>query len=118
MTSFRLLSAALLLAASTTAALSGASSVPTNYQPDPALKRASRGELEARVRKACTVTQAKLQNVSEPSLAGPCACYATRTIRSLDPAELQAYRDSGVFNDAARAKAIASLDACRLQRPV
>jgi hypothetical protein len=118
MTSFRLLSAALLVAASATAALAGASSVPTNYQPDPALKKASRGELEARVRKACAVTQAKLQNVSEPSLSGPCGCYATRTIRSLDPAELQAYRDTGVFNDPARAKAVAALDACRLQRPV
>ena len=118
MTPFRIVAAALVLAASAPAALAGASSVPTNYQPDPALKNASRGELEARVRKACTVTQSKLQNASEPSLSKPCGCYASQTLRTLDASELQAYRDSGVFNEGARAKAFAALDACKLQRPV
>jgi hypothetical protein len=118
MSSIRLIVSALFLAAATGGALAGASSVPTNYQPDPALQRASRGELEARVRKACAVTQAKLKNVSEPAVSGPCGCYASRTLRALDEAEIQAYRSTGVFNDGARAKALAALDACRLQRPI
>jgi hypothetical protein len=114
----RLLVAAAALVAASGGALAGASSVPTNYQPDPALQRASRGELEARVRKACAVTQAKLQNVSEPAVAGACGCYASRTLRALDEAEIQAYRATGVFNESARAKALAAIDACRLQRPI
>ena len=118
MTSIRLLVAAATLVAASGGALAGASSVPTNYQPDPALQRASRGELEARVRKACAVTQAKLKNVSEPAVAGPCGCYASRTLRSLDETEIQAYRGTGVFNESARAKALAAVDACRLQRPI
>lgn len=118
MTPFRTLAAALALAVSATAALAGASSVPTNYQPDPALKNASRGELEARVRKACTVTQAKLQNVSEPALSRPCGCYASQALKSFEPSELQAYRDTGLFNEGARAKALAAIDACKLQRPI
>lgn len=104
--------------ASGMAAWAGASSVPTNYQPDPALKTASRGELEARVRTACTIVQARLQNVSESSLSQPCRCYASRTMRALSAEEIQAYRDTGVFNDGARAKALAAIDACRLQRPI
>jgi hypothetical protein len=118
MAKVRCLFAAFILALSATAALAGASSVPTDYQPDPALKRASRGELEARVRKSCTVTQAKLQRVPEPTVSSPCACYAAATLRSLDPGELQAYRDTGVFNDTARGKALAAVDACKLRRPI
>lgn len=118
MTSLRTLAAALALAASATAAFAAASSVPTNYQPDPALQKASRGELEARVRKACTVTQAKLQTVSEGSVSKPCGCYATTSLRSFDQTEIQAYRDTGVFNESARAKALAALDSCGLKRPL
>ena len=99
------------------AALAAGSSTPTNYEPDPALKTASRAELEARIRKSCTVIQARAQSVAETSLSGPCGCYASRTFRELDAAEVQAYRDTGVFNDSARAKALAAIDACKLQRP-
>jgi hypothetical protein len=106
------------MAASATVALAGASSVPTNYEPDPALQRASRTELEARIRKACTITQARLQNVSETALSSPCGCYASRTFRSMSQDEVQAYRDTGVFNDNARAKALAAIDSCKLQRPI
>lgn len=106
------------LVATTSLAVAGASSTPTNYQPDPALKRASRVELEARIRKACAVTQARAQNVSESAVSSPCGCYASRTLRALDNDELQAYRETGVFNDGARTKALAAIDACKLQRPV
>ena len=80
-------------------AFAGASSVPTNYQPDPALKTASRGELESRIRKSCAVVQARLQNVSQLSVSSPCGCYASRALRSFDASEVQAYRDTGVFNE-------------------
>jgi hypothetical protein len=108
----------LALAATGSAALAGAASTPTNYQPDPALQRASRAELEARIRKACMVTQARLQSASESAMSSACGCYASRTLASFDAAELQAYRTTGVFNDTARGKALAAIDACRLQRPV
>jgi hypothetical protein len=93
-------------------ALAAASSVPTNYQPDPALQRASRGELESRVRKACVIVQARELGVSESSLSRPCGCYASRTLASFTPGELQSYRDTGVFDQSAQAKAYAALSAC------
>ncbi|MBZ6074753.1 hypothetical protein [Microvirga puerhi] len=109
--------AALAIAASTHAAFASASNTPTQYEVDPALKTASMSELQSRVRQACSVTQAKLQNVSEASLSRKCDCYAGRTMRTLSTDEVQAYRDTGVFNDGARAKAVTAIDACKLQRP-
>jgi hypothetical protein len=114
---FRSLLAAAAMAISATAVFAGASNMPTMYDPDPALKTASMGELRVRVGQACTVTQARLQNVSEVSLSRKCDCYAGRTMRSLSNEEVQAYRDTGVFNDTARAKALGAIDSCRLQRP-
>jgi hypothetical protein len=110
--------ASIMFAASATVALAAASSVPTVYDPDPALKKASRVELESRIRKACTITQAKVQNVAETSLSSPCGCYASRTLRSMSADEVQAYRDTGVFNEGARAKALSAIDSCKLQRPI
>jgi hypothetical protein len=118
MSFLRLILAGFWLAVANSAAFAAASSVPTNYEPDPALQRASRGELETRVRKACVVVQARMQNQSETSMARPCGCYASRTLKAMDATEIQAYRDTGVFNDSARAKALAGLDACRLPRPM
>jgi hypothetical protein len=110
--------AAAALIGSLLPAFAGASSVPTNYQPDPALKTASRGELESRIRKSCAIVQARLQNVSEVSVSSSCGCYASRALRSFDASEIQAYRDTGVFNESARVKALAAIDACKLQRPL
>ncbi|WP_375408239.1 hypothetical protein [uncultured Methylobacterium sp.] len=93
-----------------TAALEG-------YTPDPALKTASPRNLAGRVRYACTVTQGRLQSVPEASLARPCGCYADRTLASLDRGEIESYRSTGYFNDSAKAKALAALDACQLPRP-
>ena len=102
----------------TSAAFAAASNMPTQYQPDPALKTASMGELRSRVSQSCTVIQARIQNVSESSLSRKCTCYAGRTMRALSPDEVQAYRDTGVFNDTARLKALAAIDECRLERPI
>lgn len=111
-----LVAAAVSLSAS--AACAGASNMPTQYQPDPALKTESVSQLRARVSQACAITQAKLQSeASEASLNRSCDCYAGRTMRSLSPEEVQAYRDTGVFNDTARAKALTALDGCKLPRP-
>jgi hypothetical protein len=118
MKSVRFIVAGFVVIVFATGALAAASSVPTNYQPDPVLKSASRGELEARIRKACTVTQAKLQNVAEVSVSNPCGCYASRTLRAMNEVEIQAYRDTGVFNETARGKALGAIDACKLQRPI
>jgi hypothetical protein len=113
----RTLLTAAAVAASATAALAAASSTPTIYQPDPALKTDSMVELQARVRQACSITQAKLQNSTEFAMTKKCDCYAGRTMRSLSADEVQAYRDTGVFNDSAREKALKAIDSCRLQRP-
>jgi hypothetical protein len=113
----RSLLAAVLIAASS-AALAGGSSQPFNYQPDPALKTASKSDIEGRFRRACQATQARLQSTPESAVARPCGCYASRTLRSLDAAELDAYRATGVFNDTARGKALAAIEACQLKRPV
>ena len=113
----RLLLPAAFLSVASTACFAAASQTPIAFTPDPALRTASPTEIEARVRRACTVTQARIQNVSETRLASPCGCYASRTLRSLDATEVEAYRNTGVFNDTARAKALAAIDACRLQRP-
>jgi hypothetical protein len=114
---FRTLLAAAAVTVAATSAFASASSTPTMYQPDPALKTESIGELRARVSQACSVTQAKMQNVTEVSLSRKCDCYAGRTMRSLSPDEMQAYRDTGVFNDTARAKALSAIDSCKLERP-
>lgn len=114
---FRAVMAVAAIVASTSVVFAAASNTPTMYQPDPALKTASMSELQARVRQACTVTQAKIQNVSEMSLQRKCDCYAGRTMRAMSADEVQAYRDTGVFNDGARAKALGAIDSCKLQRP-
>jgi len=118
-TRLRLLAATGLLALGATAALASGSSAPfEQYQPDPALKTASKTNLEGRVRHACAVVQARMTSAPEASLDRPCGCYAKQTLRSLDESELEAYRVTGYFNDSARAKALSALDSCKLQRPV
>ncbi|WP_112664342.1 hypothetical protein [Microvirga flavescens] len=109
--------AAFAVAASATVALASASNTPTMYQVDPALKTESMSELTARVRRACAVTQAKIQSADEASFGRKCDCYAGRTMRSLSTEEVQTYRDTGVFDDGARTKALSAIDACKLQRP-
>ncbi len=99
------------------AAQAAGSSAPFGYAPDPSLRSASTAELQTRIRRACSSTQARIQNVAASQVELGCACYATRVIRSFEQTEIDAYRATGVFNDAARAKAFAALDACRLRRP-
>jgi hypothetical protein len=116
-TALRTLLAVAALTVSATAVLASASNTPINYQPDPALKTESLGQLQARIGQACGVTQARMQQVSETSLSRKCDCYAGRTLRAMSAGEVQAYRDTGVFNDSTRMKALSALDSCKLQRP-
>jgi hypothetical protein len=101
-----------------TGAFAAGSSAPFGYTPDPTLRTADKQELESRIRRACASTQAQLQNVSTGKVERPCSCYASRVMTSLDEPEIQAYRSTGVFNDSARAKALAAIDSCKLKRPV
>lgn len=117
-TRLRTLATAGLLTLAASAALAGASSTPIGYVPDPALRTASTGDLEARVRRACAITQAKLQGGAETGFERPCGCYARQTLRSFDEVELASYRETGYFNDSARAKALGAIDSCRLKRPI
>lgn len=96
-------------------ALAGASSVPFDYKPDPAMQRESPAQLQTRVRRSCLATQAKVEGSRDVQRG--CGCYAARVIRGLDASELAAYRSTGIFNDSARAKAFAALDGCGLKRP-
>lgn len=100
------------------AALAASSSTPIGYTPDPALKTASISDLTRRVQKACVAIQIRVQNGVEQSYQRPCGCYAGKAMKSFSAAEIQDYRDSGVFNASARGKALQAIDACGLQRPI
>ena len=69
------------------AALAAGSSAPFAYTPDPALRTESVGQLQARVRRACDATQARVQNVSTRQVSRGCGCYASAVMRSLDSGE-------------------------------
>ncbi len=84
---------------------------------DPRLKTASPEALQERVRSTCQSTQSKIQNVSLEKVARGCGCYAKTTMKSLSPAELDEFRDTGVFGESGRNKALQALDTCRLKRP-
>ena len=99
------------------AALAGGSSAPFGYTPDPTLRTAPATDLQERIRRACASTQARLQGATPAQMGRPCGCYAASVMRTLTPAEVEAYRGTGVFNEGARAKAFAALDGCKLRRP-
>lgn len=99
-------------------ALASGSSAPFGYTPDPALQTASVADLQSRVRDSCASTQAKIQASTPVAMARPCGCYASRVMKTLDSSEVAAYRQTGVFNEGARGKALAAIDQCKLKRPV
>lgn len=113
----RIAAAALSMLLAVGSASAAGSSAPFNYTPDPSLRTESPAQLSGRVRRACLITQAKAQGTTAEKVESGCACYASRIVRSLDRTELDAYRTTGVFNDSARSKAYATIDACRLRRP-
>jgi len=101
-----------------TSAFASASSVPTGFTPDPALKTASMTDLAKRIQAACAATQSQLQGGSKQSFQRACGCYASKSLKEFSSEEIQEYRDTGIFNVSARGKALGAIDACGLKRPI
>ena len=85
--------------------------------PIPRLKTESVGQLQARIRAGlqCHAGQDPecQRDVTDAQMRLLCGTDLARHERR----EVQAYRDTGVFNERRAAKALASLDSCKLQRP-
>ena len=100
----------------TSAALAGASSsnVPV---PDEAVKTMNRAGIQDRALKGCIAQQTKLAAVPEELIDRGCSCYAGRTVQRMSNKEVEAFRQTGFFNDETRERAFKALDACGLKRP-
>jgi hypothetical protein len=85
--------------------------------PDPTAKNLSPYRIQLRAFDACLVTQSRLQNTTKEDVHIPCSCYAKGTVRAMTKGEIQAFRDTGYFNDSARDKALGFVDKCKLKRP-
>lgn len=85
--------------------------------PDPTAKNLTPYMIQLRAFDACLVTQSRLQNTTREAVHTPCSCYAKGTVNAMTKDELQAFRDTGYFNDSARAKGYEYIDRCKLVRP-
>lgn len=101
----------------TTPVLAAGSTAPLP-PPDPSVAKMSRTQIGERAFQGCLVTQAKLQGTPQETLRTPCRCYANRTVAAMDNDDIAAFRQTGYFSDATRAKALEALDACKLRRPI
>ncbi len=111
-----LLSSAMFFGLAGTALAAGSAPLPP---PDPTAKNLTPAQIQQRALNACTRTQAPLLTGVAPSeIRNKCACYARGTVRAMSRAEIQAFRDTGYFNDATREKALAQIDRCGLRRPI
>jgi hypothetical protein len=106
-----------LVALSPGAAFAAAGSAPLP-QPDPKTKTMSRYQIQLRAFDACLISQSRLQQTTREAVHTPCSCYATGTVKAMTNAEVQAFRDTSVFNDSTREKALQQIDRCKLVRPV
>lgn len=86
-------------------------------QPDPKTKNMSRYQIQLRAFDACLISQSRLQQTTREAVHSACSCYASGTVKAMTNAEVQAFRDTSVFNDATREKAFAQIDRCKLVRP-
>lgn len=100
----------------TSVALAGASSsnVP---QPDEAVKTMNRAGIQDRAFNGCVAQQTKMAAVPVELIDRGCSCYAGRTVQRMSNKEVDAFRQTGFFNDETRARALKALDACGLKRP-
>lgn len=96
-------------------AASGTSALPP---PDPTAKNLTPYMIQLRAFDACLVTQSRLLGTTREAVHTPCSCYAKGTVNSMSKDELQAFRDTGYFNDSAREKGLSFVDQCKLKRPV
>lgn len=107
--------AGLALAGMTAAhAASGPAALPP---PDPTAKNLTNYQIQLRAFDACLVTQSRLMNTTREAVHTPCSCYAKGTVNAMSREELQAFRDTGYFNDSARDKGLRFIEQCKLQRP-
>ncbi|KRE12591.1 hypothetical protein ASE66_18935 [Bosea sp. Root483D1] len=102
------LSAGAALAAGSTSALP---------PPDPTAKNLTPYMIQLRAFDACLVIQSRLMNTTREAVHTPCSCYAKGTVNAMTKDELQAFRDTGYFNDTARDKGYDFIDRCKLKRP-
>ncbi|WP_353182765.1 hypothetical protein [Bosea sp. (in: a-proteobacteria)] len=85
--------------------------------PDPTAKNLSPYMIKLRAFDACLVTQSRLLGTTREAVHSPCSCYANGTVDSMSKDEIQAFRDTGYFNDSAREKGLRFIDKCKLKRP-
>ena len=85
--------------------------------PDPTAKNLTPYMIQLRAFDACLITQSRLMNTTREAVHSPCSCYAKGTVSSMTKDELQAFRDTGYFNDSAREKGLRFVDQCKLVRP-
>ena len=105
---------ALLVSAQAVMAAGSTSALPP---PDPTAKNLTPYMIQLRAVDACLVTQSRLMNTTREAVQSPCSCYAKGTVNAMTKDELQAFRETGYFNDSARAKGFDFIDRCKLQRP-
>lgn len=98
------------------AAFAGSSSAPLP-PPDPTAKNLTPYMIQLRAFDACLHTQSRLMNTTREAVHSPCSCYAKGTVNAMTKDEIQAFRDTGYFNDSARAKGYEFIDRCKLKRP-
>ena len=104
------------LALSPFAVLAAAGTAPLP-EPDPKTKNMSRYQIQLRAFDACLISQSRLQQTTREAVHSPCSCYATGTVKAMTNTEVQAFRDTSVFNESTREKAFAQIDKCKLVRP-
>jgi len=105
------------LALSSIAAFAGASSQNLPPPIDPTAKNLTPYMISLRAFDACLIVQSRLQGTTREDVHTPCSCYAKLTVKNMSKDELDAFRDTGYFNDSARQKALQALDTCKLPRP-
>jgi hypothetical protein len=85
---------------------------------DPTAANATPREISQRAMDACLVTQARLMGTTRDAVHGQCSCYANRTVARMSKEEIGDFRRTGYFDDTTRAKALESIDFCKLKRPI
>lgn len=104
----------LLMSAGVAMAAGSTSALPP---PDPTAKNLTPYMIQLRAFDACLITQSRLMSTTREAVHTPCSCYAKGTVNAMTKDELQAFRDTGYFNDSAREKGYDFIDRCKLKRP-
>ncbi|WP_146055992.1 hypothetical protein [Bosea psychrotolerans] len=97
--------------------LAASSSAPLP-PPDPTAKNLTPYMIQLRAFDACLHTQSQLLQTTREAVHTPCSCYAKGTVNAMSKDEIQAFRDTGYFNDTAREKGLQFIDKCQLKRPL